>query len=168
MSETTLSPQDKILLQAFEQAWAAYQSSRTSLYEITANSIGLAEYLLETNPKALSTWVYIERLKAEELKLIFDRLLSSACQTSNLIAFAIPILLRLPKQWLLENLDKHIEPFIAKYQSEAYIAIIEIYKRLDLGKALEWTKRASADADPHIKQVGEDFMAQFRKVNPSL
>jgi hypothetical protein len=168
MPENTLSSQDKILLQAFEQAWAAYQSSRTSLYEITANSVGLAEYLLETNPKALSTWVYIERLKTEELKDLFDRLLIAACQTSNLIAFAIPILLRLPKQWLLEHLDKRIEPLMVKYQSEAYIAIIEIYKRLDLGKALEWTKKAFDNNDPHIKQVGEDFLAEFRKVNPSL
>jgi hypothetical protein len=168
MSENTLSSQDKILLQAFEQAWAAYQSSRTSLYEITANSVGLAEYLLETNPKALSTWVYIERLKAEELKALFDRLLSAACQTSNLIAFAIPILLRLPKQWLLEHLDNRIEPLMTKYQSDAYIAIIEIYKRLDLGKALEWTKKAHSHTDPHIKQVGDDFMAEFRKVNPNL
>lgn len=168
MPETSLSSQDKILLQAFEQAWASYQSSRTSLYEITSNSVGLAEYLLETNPKALSTWVYIERLKAEELKELFDRLLSAACQTSNLIAFAIPILLRLPKQWLLEHLDNRIQPFIAKYQSEAYIAIIEIYKRLDLGKALEWTKKAAADNDEHIKQIGNDYLAEFRKVNPSL
>lgn len=168
MSENSLSSQDNILLQAFEQAWAAYQSSRTSLYEITTNSVGLAEYLLETNPKALSTWVYIERLKAEELKDLFDRLLGAACQTSNLIAFAIPILLRLPKQWLLEHLDTRIEPFMSKYQSEAYIATIEIYKRLDLGKALEWTKKAATSTDPHIKQVGDDFMAEFRKVNPSL
>jgi hypothetical protein len=94
--------------------------------------------------------------------------LGAACQTSNLIAFAIPILLRLPKQWLLEHLDTRIEPLMTKHQSEAYIAIIEIYKRLDLGKALEWTKKAAASTDSHTKQVGDDYLAEFRKVNPSL
>jgi len=75
------------------------------------------------------------------------------------IGAARAIILSLPHDWLLANIEQYAEPLLAYEDDEEYRRLLELYSLIDRDLTLKLARRAAEHADPDIKEAGEDFLA---------
>jgi hypothetical protein len=73
------------------------------------------------------------------------------------------MILSLPRDWVLANLEREAEPLLQEGTYEEYRRFLELYALLDRDLTLRLARRAAAHSDPDIREAGEDFLGRFGK-----
>ncbi|ATB37721.1 hypothetical protein CYFUS_003146 [Cystobacter fuscus] len=92
---------------------------------------------------------------------VFDNLLILASNVHGHTERSRGILLSLPMQWVLENIEARAEPLLHEATQEEYRALFELYLELDQGLARRLAERALNHLDPEVREAGEEFMEQL-------
>lgn len=98
---------------------------------------------------------------SEHLQLLDTYVAGASTGHSGVDAFR-DLILRLPRDWLLERIENAIEPHLADGTEDEYRRFLELYTDLDRGLALKLAKRAGAHSDPDIREAGEDFLLKLK------
>jgi hypothetical protein len=103
-------------------------------------SLGLAQYL-ETS---------------EQLQL-FDKLVA-LCIPIEYATRARQIVVSLPRDWVLSNVETVVDPILQDADQSAYRMILELYMLLDRRLAMKLAGRAVAQRDEIIKEAGDSTL----------
>lgn len=107
----------------------------------------------------IATALYVARyIEADELKQLFGELvrLSTAPGYAGTVR---DIILSLPREWVLSNIEKTVEPLLQHDATEnEFRRILELYRELDSHLVYNLAQRAIKHIDNDIQEAGEDFL----------
>jgi len=98
-------------------------------------------------------------LPIDKKQELFGDLLALASFAHARIGDARKIILSLPHDWLLENIERYAEPLLGYEDDEEYRRLLELYSLIDRDLTLRLARRAAAHSAADINEVGEDFLA---------
>ncbi|MEP7291790.1 MAG: hypothetical protein ABI835_08395, partial [Chloroflexota bacterium] len=102
-------------------------------------------------------------LKPEELQELFSELLGVASYYHGGAGFAQELILSLPHEWLLSNIEFYSEPLLRRADYETYSALLTLYSKIDRNLTRRLAQRAMNSDDADIHETGEDFLAQLSR-----
>ena len=103
-------------------------------------------------------------LTIEERQLLLVDLLALASYCHGLTVTARDIVLSLPQQWLIDNIEESAEPLLQYDDHEEYRGLFEVYVRLDRKLTEKLAERAMNHTDPDIQEAGADFFNILREM----
>jgi hypothetical protein len=101
-------------------------------------------------------------LEVEERLQFLDELVDLASVGHSDISLVREVLLSLPKDFLLANIEKSAEPLLINATTDAYEEyrrLLELYIDIDRDLTRRLALRASESDDEDIREAGEDFLA---------
>jgi hypothetical protein len=110
----------------------------------------------------------LEYLDVEERQMLFNDLVDLASVAHSDIALVRQVILSLPKDWLLANIEASTEPLLENGTYEEYRRLLELYIDIDLSVGQRLVKRALEHEDPDIREVGEDMQKYFQEKEKAL
>lgn len=131
--------------------------------ELFANCSSLVELVRAglNSPEQRSSALGIARfLEEDERKELFADLLALASFCHGQTVYARDLVLSLPKEWLLANIEEAAEPLL-RCGYEEYRGLTEVYIRLDRNLAYKLAHRAAADSDEDVKEAGQDLLERL-------
>jgi hypothetical protein len=93
----------------------------------------------------------------EEIRELFQDLVEAASVGHSDIGFARDVILLLPRDWVIANIEQAAEPLLDKGGEEEYRRFLELYDLLDPSLTARLAARALATNDAEIQDVGKDF-----------
>ena len=164
MSETVASTCDEkwqSLLEAEFKFYAArmdlFATCREQLVELVRTGL--------TVPSQRVTALGVAKLLTiEERQDLLGDLLALASWVHGSTVTAREIVLSLPQQWLIDNIEESAEPLLLYNDHEEYRGLFEIYVRLDRRLTEKLADRAVNHTDPDIQEAGADFFNFLRKM----
>lgn len=108
----------------------------------------------------LATALYVApHLKTDELCQLFKELVHISTAPGYAGA-AREIICSLPREWVLANIEKVIEPMLLdeNVTENEFRRMLELYSELDAGLTHRLAQQALNHPDEDIKEAGEDFL----------
>ncbi|PKO12769.1 MAG: hypothetical protein CVU39_22645 [Chloroflexi bacterium HGW-Chloroflexi-10] len=99
---------------------------------------------------------FLRDLTKSELIQIFEVLIYYASYTHGLTKFFRDLIVDLPRDWVVENIEKYTHPLLKN--EDAYRRVLELYYFLDSALTFKLAKLALINENPGIKEVGNDFV----------
>ena len=98
----------------------------------------------------------MQYMAPDELTTLFDELIHFS--TSHGYAGSVrEIILSLPRNWVLSNIEKTVEPHLVGATEDEYRRFLELYLLLDKDLTQRLIQRAINHPDNEIREVGRDF-----------
>lgn len=104
-------------------------------------------------------------LTLPERKELFPDLVFLASVAHGSIQAVRDLILALPRDWVIERIEREAEPLLQKGDYEEYRRFLELYQLLDADMTQRLARRAAAHADPDVREAGEEYLA---KTGPAL
>jgi hypothetical protein len=143
-----------------EQAHSAFTSA---LGQFLSGDKGTRLQLItegyKTNPYLVIT--VLRYVAPEEIKELLPFLLSHARSVHGYLDHVQQIILRLPKNWLVEHIEAAAEPFLKTGTYDDYRRFLELYFKIDSRLTERLARRAASSSDPDIREAGEDFLEKL-------
>lgn len=110
---------------------------------------------------AISTLKY---LSDQELQKYFDELVKFS-YSQGLAKYCRELILRLPRDWVLENIESATRPILEnepeKSRYDSYRRLLELYILLDKELTRKLAEEAFADSDHDVREAGADFLEKL-------
>lgn len=100
-------------------------------------------------------------LPVDDKVALLGRLLNLAAESHGLSASIQKEILRLPREWLLLNIEQFVEPILRVATYDEYRRMLELYSQLDDTMTAKLAVRAANHHDEDIQEAGEDFLAKL-------
>ena len=102
-------------------------------------------------------------LTVEEKKELFPALVFLASFGHGSIQAVRDLILSLPRDWVIERIEREVEPLLQKGDYEEYRRFLELYELLDADMTQRLARRAAANPDPDIREAGEDYLVKWTR-----
>jgi hypothetical protein len=99
-------------------------------------------------------------LTLPEKQQLFPDLVLLASVGHGSIQAVRELILSLPRDWVIERIEREVEPLLQQGDYEEYRRFLELYELLDADMTQRLARRAAANADPDIREAGEDHLAK--------
>jgi len=99
----------------------------------------------------------IPHLDSEERKRLFSDIVKLASSAHGSIGVVRNLILGLPRDFVLANLEREAEPFLREEDDDYYRRFLELFWLLDRGMTRRLAERAAAHSDLDIREAGDDF-----------
>ena len=99
----------------------------------------------------------ISTLTDDELTSIFDVLIYHASFAHGATKMFRDLIVKLPRSWVLENIEKYAEPILSTADEDVYRRMLELYSELDPQFTNVLLTRALSSDNPAIREAGDDF-----------
>lgn len=99
-----------------------------------------------------------EGLTLEEQQELLPELVAMASWGHGLLNDAKKLIFKLPRAYVVANVEKAAEPILVKGEEEEYRKFLELYWELDKDLTLKLAKRAAGHDDEEICEVGREYL----------
>lgn len=146
------------------EAHRAFIEARMALLANSDLVVDLVRAALD-RPSERSLAIDVARcLSEDDRKKLLPDLLQLSCYAHGLYAHSLAdeateLLMSLPREWLIENIESHAEHILRDATYEEYRMLIRIYDRLSPAIAERLAERALQSEDDDIKEAGDDYLA---------
>jgi hypothetical protein len=93
-----------------------------------------------------------------ELEQLFDELIRLAGEYTGYFLTVHTAILRIPKEWLLEHIEREVEPYLQKCDGVEYGIYLSLFHKIDIELAKKYALRALEQEDYDIREVGQDYL----------
>lgn len=150
--------------QNFLDVWQNYVTARKDLLIDTPSLVELVRQGTINPHQRLAALDVARFMKVEQLQQLFSNLLAIACYLNGAGAeVARELILTLPHEWLLTNIEMQAEQLLTDKNDEDYRGLFLLYRQLDPKLARKLAERAVASPNQEIKETGEHFMEVLDK-----
>lgn len=156
------SKEDWALWKKYIEAANAMYNARRDLFLKSASLVELFRSGLHDPVTRPYTLELVSFLKDEDRKELFADLLGLASFCSGATKAARELILGLPREWVVANIEETAEPLLRDGTYEEYGSILELYSELDQSLAYKLARRAAEHTDPDIIEAGQDFLEKLR------
>jgi hypothetical protein len=73
------------------------------------------------------------------------------------------IILSLPHEWVLSNIELIAEPYLQKGSDEEYRAFLYLYMQIDKDLTKRLASRAAIDSDFEIREAGIEYLEKLKQ-----
>lgn len=142
----------------YQAAYDEYDSVRREFFQLdTATRVALLKAGIERD------WIEsaIELLRlmpTEEVKAFLEELLIYVTYPKRFVTEARDLIMSLPRDWLIENIERCAEPALQGGDYVEYQSLWGIYTSLDKNLVYRLGQRALAHHDHDIQEVGQEIM----------
>ncbi len=109
----------------------------------------------------------LSQMELSDRVRVFEDILQ-LCLSPKFAANARKLVLSLPREWLLANIEELSEPFLQTADSRDYLMLLGLFDALDWTLARKLARKASLSADYDIREVGTDFLETKTGENDDL
>jgi len=156
-SNQTITDEDEALWKRYVETYNNYLSAGNEFNAKVSNKVAVLKNALRSGDSKLAIKV-AELLEAEDLKQLFEELLGAASYSHGGTGTAQKLILSLPREWLLTNIEVYAEPFISSGDYEVYWALLTLYSKLDRDLTQRLAQRAVNQENIDIREAGEAFL----------
>ena len=103
-----------------------------------------------------------ETLTAEEKKTLLPSLLGW-CSSAKYGSTPRDLILEMPHDWLIENIEIAAEPTLAQNEFLDWVNILSLFAKIELSLARRLAQRMLAHSDSELRERGEDFLNEYRE-----
>lgn len=97
-------------------------------------------------------------LTLEQQQELLPELVAMASWGHGLLNEARTLILKLPRDYVLANVEQAAEPILVKGEEEEYRKFLELYTELDKELTVKLAKRAAGHDDEEICEVGREYL----------
>jgi hypothetical protein len=99
----------------------------------------------------------LKHMPTSELVQLFEELVKFST-AHGYAGTAREIILSLPREWILANIESTITPLLGEGVDDDYRRILELLFEVDRELAMKYAQKATQHQDPTIQEVGRDFI----------
>jgi hypothetical protein len=125
-----------------------YHNHRTELLALVSRAL--------YSPDAAVAFDIASTLTPEEKRTLLPKLLN-LCSSGH-AGNAKEMILEMPHDWLVENIEAASEPTLALNDFLDWVNILEVYDRIDQRLGRRLAERMIAHSDPDLKEWGAEFL----------
>jgi hypothetical protein len=103
-----------------------------------------------------------------DLQGLLPELLDAALKLNGWENAARDAIMRIPKGWLLENIENAADPYLKNGQDEEYQLLLELYADIDFKLAQKLALKALEHDNLGIRETGRNFLMTGRWVNENI
>jgi len=103
----------------------------------------------------------LEFVSVEDLEELLPFLLSHAQSIHGYLWAFRSIILRIPREWLTDHIEKAAEPFLQGANDEAFRRLLELYFEIAPSLVRRLAERALASSDAETREAGADFLEKL-------
>jgi len=100
----------------------------------------------------------LRRMTVSEQLQLFPELINLARAAHGPVGAIRDLILGLPREWVLANIEREVEPLLKNEEYDDYWMFLELYELLDRGLTIKLARRAASHPDPDIREKGEDYL----------
>jgi hypothetical protein len=152
---------DELLWKEFVDAYNAFTLASLEFYSKAIQKVALVKSGIRNPTQRQAALRVAEDMKLEEKQELFSELLEVACFYHGLTQFAQKIILSLPHDWLLENIERYAEPILQRDDYEEYRGLLHLYVKIDTNLTKKLVERALKHDNLDIREAGEDFQKKL-------
>ena len=158
ISEPALSSWNECIRLEFEYYTARYHLHLKHRSELLA----LVKQGLESARDAHLAFQMAKALTEEE-KLTLLPILLGWCSSMKYSKEARDLILHMPREYLLENIEVAVEPTLAQNDFLDWVNILSLFADLDLAVAHRQANKMLAHSDSELREWGEEFLSEHRE-----
>ena len=156
------SEKDWALWRKYIESANAMINARRDLFLKSASLVELFRAGLHDPVTRPYTLELVSFLKDEDRTELFADVLALASFSSGATKAARALILGLPREWVLANIEETAEPFLRDGTYDEYRSILELYLELNQSLTYKLARRAAEHTDPDINEAGQDFLEKLR------
>lgn len=154
---------DELWQRLVDAEWAFY-TARARLFSSCRNKlVELTREALKVPQQQVTALGIVKLLMVEERQELLPEVLQLACTVHGQTETASDLVLGLPRQWLLDNIEPAAEPLLRFDDYEEYRGLFQIYLELDLRLAKTLAERAAKHPDVDIQEAADDFFRVLKE-----
>lgn len=153
------------LWEGLVSAYGAYYGARMAFHQQAADEVAVLRRALRDNVASSLALEMAAFLPVESLVVLLPELLDR-CLSHRDVWRARPLIGTLPRAWLLERIERLVEPYLVEGDDEEYRRFLELYATLDSALTARLARRALAHNNPHVREAGADFLDADADTNP--
>jgi hypothetical protein len=133
-----------------------FEAAQRDFLKLSTNRVPVLKEALLTpgHPRHAALHLF-RKLTLDEQKQLFPELIQAARSAHGPIGAVRDLIGALPRDWVLAHIDALVEPILRSEEYDDYWMFLELYEQLDPERAMKLARRAIAQSDPDIRDVGE-------------
>jgi hypothetical protein len=152
-----------------EQLWSElcaaddrYFEARMALVQRAGDLDGIIGRALDKPSERGAALRVMKILPEERVRLHLQQLARLASVGHSDIALVRDVMMtKMDRRWLVENLDRHVEPILAKAEDEEeFRRIAELYQQLDPDLLKTHLARCASHANEEVREIASDSASQ--------
>jgi len=155
---------DRGLWQHYVEAEHAFITARMRLFSHSAALLELVHSGLTDPTERAAALDVSALLSVGQKQQLFGDLLALASFGHGSVRKVRDLILSLPHDWLVANIEHYAEPLLEYDEHEEYRRLLESYRLIDRDLTLRLARRAAAHGDEDIREAGEDFLVALAAV----
>ena len=160
MSEQSTHNNDLTLWKHYVATYDAFLAAGRAFNIEVKDKVGTLKEAFRNGESRLALTV-AELLKPEELEALFTELLGLASYSHGSAGSAQNLILSLPNEWLIANIETYSEPLLLTGDFETYRALLTLYFKIDRNLTRRLAEKALDNDDEDIREAGADFLAKL-------
>jgi hypothetical protein len=152
-----------VLWQRLVESHRSFLAASADFFRVGVDRVELLRHALRSSER--TTALALARyLSLEDRQNLFAEWVFLASFAHGSVQVARDMILSLPRDFVLANVEQVAEPLLADGTYDEYRRLLELYDLLDGSLMRKLARRAAAHPDPDIREAGEDFLA--KKMTP--
>lgn len=149
------SEDEKIMWHQLVENHLKFSQSLKEFFAKDVDRVTLIRNAMQRGELASSFYV-LEYMQTSEVVQLFEELVKFST-AHGYAGTARKIILSLPREWVLSNIEFAIEPLLAEGIGDDYRRILELLIDLDHELTMKCVQKAISHPDKEIQEVGQDF-----------
>ncbi|MGH9848601.1 MAG: hypothetical protein ACREBD_01965 [Blastocatellia bacterium] len=167
--QSSVSVHENAVWERLVESHEAFLSASKDFFSERVDHVSCLHHAFHSEDR--ETAIYLAQyLDESDLKELFGDLVFLASFSHGSIQAVRRLILSLPREWVLAQIENFAEPILASGDYDEYRRLLELYLELDHELAFKLASKASQHEDEDIKEAGEDFLERLRlgSGNPTL
>jgi hypothetical protein len=152
------SEHDVAVWERLAEADSAYLAAAREFYSEEVDRVALVRWALRKGRCVQTVCRVLKYMSIPELERLFDVLVEWASTGHGLIQVFRDAILRLPRDWVVANIEATAEPFLRQGTDDEYRRFLELYLDLDRDLTAKLARRAAVHPDEDIREAGNDYL----------
>lgn len=161
--EEEASDGDRALWRDLVEAEGNFLAARHSFVRAAANPVAILRDALHRPSERGIALRLLRSLPTKDSLGLFDDLVELASVGHADISLARELIVRMPRDWVLSNIEATAQPLLLGATDEEYRRLLELYILLDPNLTMQLASRAAASQDEDIREAGADFLDRLRE-----
>lgn len=150
---------DAALWQALVQAEGAFYGARAAFVTGAQDRVEVLRGALRSVAGRGTALRLLPLLPEAERMAVFDDLVAVASVGHADVQLGRNVILSLPRQWVLERIERVADPLLRGGDEEEYRRLLELYREIDPDLTRRLARRATEHENSDVREAGEDFLA---------
>jgi hypothetical protein len=159
MMDTPATDEEQTLWNNVVDKYRDYVQARIDLFRNASSIVSLLRKALKNINHRIVALEIAEILDQEKKKQLLSDLIPIACYPKGDSYLAWNIILSLPKNWLIENIEVAAESMLQSNNANDYVGLLSLCRSVDGNLARKVADRALQHPDPSVRQEVKDFVS---------